>query len=129
VGLVNNKCKLTKLYCKTPIFDTLMGRQNAPMSGAITADEMLRFLYSKVANVRASTSDAPPPSLSAAPLGCILLAFRPLTVANVVATVRLLPDKQCNSDPLPTRVLKVNIVVLAPFLVELFNLSLTVALC
>jgi len=84
-----------------------------------------RFFDSKVADVRASTSDDPPPSFSAAPLGCVLPAFRPLTVADVVTAVRLLPDKPRNSDPLPTRLHKVNIDVLAPFLVELFYRSLT----
>jgi len=66
-----------------------------------------------------------PPSFSAAPLGCVLRAFRPLAVSDVVPAVRLLPDKQCNSDPLPTHLLKVNIGVLAQFLVKLFNRSLT----
>jgi len=83
------------------------------------------FFDSLVAEVRASTSDDQPPSFTAAPLDCVLRAFRPLTVADVVTAVRLLPDKQCNSDPLPTRLLKVNIDVLAPFLVELFNRSLS----
>src|SRR5664279_1020621 len=39
-------------------------------------------------------------------------------------TVRLLPDKQCASYPLPTRLLRDNIEELAPFLVELLNRSL-----
>jgi len=76
-----------------------------------------------VADVRASTSDVPPPSFSSAPLGCVLRAFRLLAV--VVAAVHLLPDKQCNLEKLPTCLLKVNIDVLAPFFVELFNRSLT----
>ena len=105
--------------------DTLMGRRRALTSVAITADEMHKFFDSKVADVRASTCDAPPSSFSAALLGCVLRVFRPLTVADVVAAVRLLPDKQCNSNPLPTRVLKDNIDVLAPLLVKLFNRSLT----
>jgi hypothetical protein len=50
--------------------DTLM---DAPTSVAITADEMHKFFDSKVVNVRASTSDAPP--FSAAPLGCVLRVF------------------------------------------------------
>ena len=54
----------------------------------------------------------------------MLRVFRPLTVADVVAAVRALPDKQCTSDPLPTRLLKDNVDVLAPFLVELLNQSL-----
>ena len=64
-------------------------------------------------------------SFIAVPLGCVLRVFRPLTVSDVVAAVRLQPDKQCSLDPLPTRNLKDNINVLSPFLVELFNRSLT----
>jgi hypothetical protein len=51
-------------------------------------------------------------------------AFRQITPDDVIAAVRLLPDKQCLSDPMPTRVLKENVDVLAPFLVMLFNRSL-----
>ena len=101
-----------------------MGRGHAPTPVAVSADEMHCFFDAKVAGVRASTSDAPAPSFSAAPLGCVLRVFRPLTVADVVAAVRVLPDKQCTSDPLPTRLLKDNVDVLAPFLVEMFNRSL-----
>ena len=43
---------------------------------------------------------------------------------DVVAAVRLLPDKQSMSDALPTRLLKDRTEVLAPFLVELFNRSM-----
>jgi len=47
-----------------------------------------------------------------------------LSVDDVVAAVRQLPDKQCASDPLPTTLLNENVDVLAPFLTELFNRSL-----
>jgi hypothetical protein len=101
--------------------DTLMGRGQTPTTDAISADDMHRFFDAKVAAVRASTSDAPPPSFIAAPLGCVLRVFRPLTVVEVVAAVRALPNKQCTSDPLPNQLLKDNVDVLAPFLVELLN--------
>jgi len=39
--------------------------------------------------------------------------------------VRALPDKQCSLDPMPTSLLKEHIDLLAPFLVELFNRSLS----
>jgi len=58
---------------------------------------------------------------TSAPPGCQLLAFRPLTTDDVVAAVRLLPDTQCTSDPLPTRLLKNNVDVFTPFLAELYN--------
>ena len=78
----------------------------------------------KVAGVRASTENAPPPDFSAAPPDCTLHDFRQLTADDVITAIRLLPDKQCAADPLPTRLLKDNADLLAPFLVELFNRSL-----
>ena len=95
-----------------------------PLLVPISAEDMHHFFDTKVAGVRASTSDAPPPSFTAAPLGCVLRVIRPLTVIDVVAVIRSLPDKECRSYPLPTYVLKDKVVVMAPFLVELMNRSL-----
>ena len=53
--------------------------------------------YAKVAGVRISTNDAPPPVYTAAPPGCSLMEFQRLSVNDVVAAVRQLPDKQCAS--------------------------------
>jgi len=50
--------------------------------------------------------------------------FQSLVVEDVVAAVPALPDKHSADDPLPTRLLKENVDVLAPFLVELHNRSL-----
>jgi len=94
------------------------------LSAAVGVDEIHRFFDEKVAGVRSSTADAPPPSFSVAPLDCVFRNFRLLTTEDVVNAIRLLPDKQCMSDPLPTHLLKANVDVLAPFLVELFNRSL-----
>jgi len=105
--------------------DTLLGRGRVPLPSVITADAAHAFFEAKVAGVRASTDNSPPPSFTAAPAGCSFDGFRPLTVADVTAAVHQLPDKQCTADPLPTRLLKENIDLLAPFLVELFNRSLT----
>ena len=44
-----------------------MGRGSAPVSTAIGPDEAHQFFDEKVANVRASTADAPPPLYSTAP--------------------------------------------------------------
>ena len=51
--------------------------------------------------------------------------FRPLSVDEVAGAVRLLPDKSCASDPLPTSLLKENVDILAPFLTNLCNSSLS----
>ena len=104
--------------------DMLMGRGHTPTSADVNAEEMHRYFDAKVAGVRASINDAPPPSFTAAPLGCVLRVFRPLSIVDVVAAVRALTDKQCLSDPLPTKLLKDNVEVFAPFPVALFNRSL-----
>jgi len=72
---------------------------------------------------RTSTAAATPPSFSSSP-GCSLVQFQLLSVADVVAAVGKLPYKQCDSDAMPTCLLKDCADVLAPFLVELFNQSL-----
>ena len=73
-----------------------MGRGRAPVS-TVDADEAHRFFDNKVAGVRASTDDAPPPSYTTAPTTCQLDDFRRLSTDEVVTAVRLLPDKQCQS--------------------------------
>jgi len=122
------QCKVAS-ECSSPqqlwkSVDVLMGRGRVPASPDITADAAHSFFDAKVDGVRASTSDAPPPTFTAAPPGCSLSDFRRLTVDDVTAAIRLLPDKQCTSDPMPTGLLKDNVDILAPFLVELFNRSM-----
>ena len=51
--------------------------------------------------------------------------IRLLTVDEVIATVRALPDKSCVLDPLPTAQLKAVVDIVAPFVTELFNRSLS----
>ena len=86
--------------------DALLGRGRVPPYDAVGAADFHRFFDEKVAGVRSSTADAPPPSYEPAPIDCSLSSFRPLTVSDVVTAVRALPDKQSTSDPLPTRLLK-----------------------
>ena len=106
--------------------DQLMGRGHVPLSNHISADELHQFFDNKVAGVRSSTAGAPPPTFCTAPTGCSFPLFRRLSVDDVIAAVRLLPDKQCASDALPTSLLKGNVDLLAPYLVELYNRSMTV---
>ena len=101
-----------------------MGRGRIPPCDAINATEFHRFFDAKVDGVHATTTNAPPPSFSTVPPGCSLHAFQSLVVEDVVAAVCALPDKQSADDPLPTRLLKENVDVLAPFLVELHNRTL-----
>lgn len=105
--------------------DVLLGRGRAPPSDAVSAADFHHFFDSKVAAVRESTADAPMPSFSSVAAGCRLSEFRLLDAGDIATAVRSLADKQSSSDPLPTRLLKDNIDVLAPFLVELFNRCLS----
>ena len=57
--------------------------------------------------------------------GASLRCFSPLTTDDVIDAVRRLPDKFSAADPIPTYVLKQVIDVIAPFVVELFNRSLS----
>jgi len=102
--------------------DALLGRGRAPPCDAIGAVECRLFFDGKVDGVRTLTADAPPPSFTPAPPGCSMFDFRSLTVDNVVTAVRALPDKQSASDPFLARLLKDNVGILAPFLVEQFGL-------
>jgi hypothetical protein len=102
-----------------------MGRGRVPALDVIGAVGLHQYFDDKVAGVRASTADAPPPSFTCAPADCRLRDFRLLAVDDVIVAIRALPDKQCASDPMPTHLLKANAETLAPFLTELFNRSLT----
>ena len=103
---------------------SLMSRSRAPVSMTVGADEAHRFFDDKVAGVRASTDDVPPPTYTTAPTTCQLADFSRLSTDDVITAVHRLPDKRCQLDVMPTRMLKCNTDLLAPFLTELFNCSL-----
>ena len=105
--------------------DALMGRGRLPMTAAIGPNDLHAFFDAKVADVQAAKADAPPPSLTPAPSGYGFSQFRSVGVGDIITAVRALPDKQCLSDPLATRLLKENAGVLAPFITALFNKSLS----
>lgn len=106
--------------------DTLLGRGKVPVSTAIDIESFSRFFEDKVAKVRLGTEGAPPPIFSRAREGASLLAFKPLTVCDVIDAIGRLPDKSSDVDPLPASLLKQNADLLAPFLTELYNRSLAV---
>ena len=101
--------------------DALLGIDRAPGTTSLTADDFHKFFYDKLAGVRASTEDAAPAQFSAAPDEHTLTAFDSMSPDEVTATVKVLPDKQCLSDPMPTRVLKSCVDLLAHFLSALFS--------
>ena len=102
--------------------DVLMGRGLAPDSPAIDACDLHRLFDDKIAAVRATTADAPPPVFTPVPSGCSMSVFHAVSITDVA--IHKLPDKQCASDPLPTRLFKDTVELLAPFITTLFNKSL-----
>jgi len=104
--------------------DVLLGRGRIPASSHIDVETFNRFFVDKVEKVRSNTKDAPPPTFSRVRSGVSFTTFSPLTIDDVIAAVRRLPDKSSAADSIPTNVLKQVADLLAPFLVELFNCSL-----
>ena len=81
----------------------------------VDTTDLHRCFDDKVANVRAATADADPPT-SSSRLSHV--------TADDVADLRSLPDKHCRLDPLPSWLLKQNSTLISPFLYRLFNWSL-----
>jgi hypothetical protein len=104
-------------------FNDLLGRGHAPLA-QINAAVLHRHFNNMVAGVRTATADADPPCFTPAPVGCALRLFQLTTAVDAAMLVQALPDKQCLSDPLHTRLLKANTDALAPFLTHFFNWSL-----
>jgi len=77
---------------------------------SIGVETFNKFFAVKVAKVRSSTSNTPRQA--------------DVSVDDVIAAVSQLPDKSSAADPIPT-VLKRVIDLIAPFVAELYNLSLT----
>ena len=116
--------------------DALLGRGRVPPVDAISAEQFHRFFDDKVASVRSSTAGAPPPLFQSTSVVASFQYFKPVIMVmitgyhgyvimvhasyNMVAVVRVLPDKRCNaSDPLLTNPLKAVVDIIAPFLTNL----------
>ena len=69
-----------------------------------------------------STSDATEPDYVMTV--CTFGDFRPVSPDKVAEAVRKMPNKQCSSDPMPTWLLTECIDDLAPYLCQMFSLSL-----
>ena len=67
---------------------------------------------------------APPPGFSTL-TDIELNQLGPSSVDEVVMLIHSLPNEQCGPDPIPTWLFKKLSLVLAPFLVGLFNSSLS----
>jgi len=78
-----------------------------------------------MANWSPSSSPPLPPTFTAAPVGSSFTDFHKVTVDDVFFAICRLPDKSCVADTLPTPQLKLVADLIAPFLTEIFNRSLS----
>lgn len=101
--------------------DNLLGRGRVSASLSIGVED---FFTDKVAKVRSTTSNAPPPSFTPCQADASFREFTPISTDDVIAAVRQLPDKSSAADPIPTFVLKKVVDLIAPFIAELYNRSL-----
>jgi len=67
----------------------------------------------------------PPPTFRQDRPDLSLHRFLPLTTNDVIIVIRRLPDKHSAADPIPTSVLKEVRDLIAPFITELFNRSMS----
>jgi len=104
-----------------------LGRGRTPASDAISVDEFHRFFTDKVKAVRATTAGGSSPTFTAAPAASSFTGFHKVTVDDVFSAICRLPDKSCIADTLPTSQLKLVADLIAPFLMELVNRSLSAA--
>ena len=74
-------------------------------SDKIDAEQFHRYFDEKVAGVRSTTADAPLPSFEQSSTEVSFNCFQTVSLDEVVAAVKALPDKSCTLDPLPTKLL------------------------
>jgi hypothetical protein len=105
--------------------DALLGRGRSPASPAIDVERFRQFFEDKVAAIRSGTCCAPPPTFREVRQTAELGEFRAFSVDDVLTAINRLPDKTSAADPMPTSVLKQVADLIAPYLTELFNRSLS----
>ena len=103
--------------------NTILGRGQTKTNSSISANEFHKFLDSRILDIRSYFLDAPDPEFRS--VTSSFSSFRLVTAAEVNNLIRTLPDKQCTNDPIPTSFLKAMRNDITPFLVNLFNQSLS----
>ena len=96
-----------------------------------TADELSKFFADKVATIRAGLDAAAAacPAVPAPNSGSYsgwnpLLRFNPLSSAEVIRLVDASPTKSCQSDPIPTTIVKQLATTVAQPLTKIVNMSM-----
>ena len=106
------------------IVDPLLGRGQRACDG-VSADDLSTFFSEKVERIGLTTSGSAPRTFCPTPSGAAFTQFAPLLPDDVSAAIARLSDKSSVTDPLPVHVLKDVSDVFTPFLMHLYNQSLS----
>src|SRR6218665_2956117 len=102
----------------------LMGRSSRPPEDpSFTASDFLAMITTKTENLRASTADSPPPFFAST--DSIFDGFRPILETYLRRLLISCNLKSCELDPLPPFIIVDVVDDIAPFLLYLFNRSLS----
>jgi hypothetical protein len=82
-------------------------------------------LTDKVERIRTAAVDVPPPDFCEKATDVHFDTFNAISVDDVITSIRRLPDKTSAADPISTPVLKLVSDLLAPYITELFNRSMS----
>ena len=90
----------------------------------LPADDFANHLTAKVNGIRATTASAPVADVEPRTTSA-LSAFHAVTICEIIAMLKKVPQKHFDLDPIPTWLVKKAAVVLAPVLCRMCNASLS----
>jgi hypothetical protein len=114
-----------QLVCVVRGCHGLLGRSKPPSSPTLDADTFSKFFEEKVVKIRNSTAGSPPPVFAELPGDATFASFAAVSADDVISAIGRLPNKSSAVDPLPTFLLRSVADILAPYIAELFNRSLS----
>jgi hypothetical protein len=110
------------------VVSKLLGRPNTsptPSGEPIDlAEKFSNFFVSKILAIQESIPVTQPPVPPDSPFTTPLEEFAPITVDQLARLIGSSPSKHCELDPIPTRLLKLVIPVIGPFICKIINTSL-----
>jgi len=89
----------------------------------LTADDFARFFSAKIEWIRATTDDAPAPTIVDLVVPVPLAIFQPTTAVEISAILNRSAAKQCQLDPAPSWLIKRAGSILAPVIANICNAS------
>jgi len=98
---------------------------SAPLEAAKKADNFIDFFEAKVESVRKQTETADKPMYEQSTAQQIFANFRLITPLEVIKLIKAANNKYCLLDPVPTNIIKKCSDLLACYIAEMYNRSIT----